>query len=735
MARGSLPTEISSFVGRRDDLAALRRLLSSAHLVTVTGAGGVGKTRLSLRVAHELRRSFADGAWWADLSTLHVGADAQLVSETIAKGLGVHDHSTRATLDLLLDHVRDRRLLLVLDNCEHLVDTVGPIVQAMLSAAAGLRVIATSRQPLAIAGEHVVDLRPLTSEAVDLLVDRMRATMPDFEPSGSDRDTALRLCQRLEGLPLAIELAAAQLRSIGMATMLERLDDRFRLLTGLAAALDWSYQLCTEHQRLLWARLSVFAGDLDLAAAEQVCADERLPREDVLAALAGLAERSLLTSEHRGGRVRYRMLETIREYGAGKLAELDDPEAVRTRHRDYFRWLAREAATHWLGPEELRWLERIRAELPNVLASMDWSLRTPGESVAALDMAISLVQSHCWYVIGGLGEGLRWLRLALASGEPQPRPLRAIGLARASMIATFLGEPALAAELMPDTGDDLADANTLTAMAIRAWIVEVDPSAVVGYLTRARDLYAKLGVDGGVFSADMWLAWNGPAENLEAACEELVARAESRQAGYSLASALWTLGAARMRTDPERAIPLVEDALRRFQAVDDMWGCGWTMETLSWAYAAAGHHERAALLMGASGQLWSDIGLRLYRPGPFAVGHQRAATMLKEALGERAFEAAMDEGAELGFDRAVAMGSRVGLPMRSVAPPTPELTAREREVAELVAAGLTNPQIAAKLFLGSRTVQTHLRSIMNKLGVNNRTQVAAHITQQSIDER
>ena len=736
MTGGALPTEISSFVGRRDDLAAMRRQLTSAHLLTVTGVGGVGKTRVSLRLAHELRRSFADGAWWADLSTLNRNADAQLVCETIAKGLGVHDHSTRTTTEVLLDHVRDRRLLLVLDNCEHLVGTVGDIVRAMLTSAAGLRVIATSRQLLGIAGEHVVELRPLTAEAVNLLIDRVQATRPDFVPSAGDRDIALRLCQRLEGLPLAIELAAAQLRTIGMATLLERLDDRFRLLTGLAVALDWSYQLCTEHQRLLWARLSVFAGDLDLAAAEHVCADEPLTRgglarEDVLTALAGLAERSLLTSEHRGGRVRYRMLETIREYGTSRLAELDDPESVRRRHCDYFQRLARDAATSWLGPDELRWLERIRADLPNVLASMDWSLRTPGEATAALDMAISLLRSHCWYVVGGLAEGLRWLRMALASGEPQPTPLRATGLAWASIVAVFLGDPAQAPELIPDTGDDLADATTLVAKGIRAWIVEIDQDTVVRHLTKARALFDRIGAAGDVFAADLWLAYNRGEDTAEAACRDLVAEAERLQAGYSLANATWAYGTYFIRTDPERAITLIEEALRRFQAIDDMWGCGWTMETLSWACAAAGYHDRAALLLGASAKLWSDIGLRLYQPGPFAMGHEQAAGMLRAALGQRAFDAAVAEGAEMGFGRAVAIGARAGHSMRSVAPAASELTAREREVAELVAAGLTNPQIAAKLFLGTRTVQTHLRSIMNKLGVNNRTQVAAHITQQN----
>jgi predicted ATPase/DNA-binding CsgD family transcriptional regulator len=723
MAGGSLPTEISSFVGRRDDLAAMRRLLATAHLLTVTGVGGVGKTRVSLRLAHELRRSFADGAWWADLSTLHRGAEPQLVAETIAKGLGVQDHSTRTTTEVLLDHVRDRRLLLVLDNCEHLIDAVGPIVRAMLAASAELRVIATSRQPLGIAGEHVVELRPLASEAVTLLLDRLHAAMPEFEPTAGDRDTAMRLCQRLDGLPLAIELAAAQLRSIGMATLLERLGDRFRLLTGLAAALDWSYQLCTEHQRLLWARLSVFAGDLDLAAAEQVCADDLLPHEDVLAALAGLAERSLLISEHRGGRVRYRMLETIREYGA---RQLDNPESVHIRHRDYFRRLAHDAATNWHGPDELRWLERIRTDLPNVLAAMSWSLGTPGESAAALEMAISLMRSHCWYVVGGLAEGLRWLRLALASGEPQPTPLRATGLAWASIIAVFLGDPAQAPELIPDTGDALADASTLTARAIWAWIVEYDHAVVAENFAAARDLFLRAGADGDAFATELWFAFNGGEP--ETGCQALVDRAEALGAGYSLANATWALGSSFLATDPERAVTSFEESLRRFQAIDDLWGCGWTMEMLSWACTAAGHHERAAVLMGAAGKLWSDIGLRLYRPGPFAMGHDRAAAALTEALGERAFRAALDEGAELGFDRAVAMGAGVGLPMRSVSPPLPELTAREREVAELVAEGLTNPQIAAKLFLGARTVQTHLRSIMNKLGVNNRTQVAAYIT-------
>jgi non-specific serine/threonine protein kinase len=305
-----------------------------------------------------------------------------------------------------------------------------------------------------------------------------------------------------------------------------------------------------------------------------------------------------------------------------------------------------------------------------------------------------------------------------------------MGLAWASMIAIFLGDPAQAPELISDTGDDLADATTLLAKGIRAWIVEIDRDAVVRHLTEARVLFERAGAAGDVFAADMWLAHNTGEDTAEAAGRELVAKAERLQAGYSLANATWAYGTDFIRTDPERAITLIEEALRRFQAIDDMWGCGWTMETLSWACAAAGYHDRAALLLGASAKLWSDIGLRLYQPGPFALGHEQAAGMLRAALGERAFDAAIAEGAEIGFARAVAIGARVGHAMRSVAPAASGLTAREREVAELVAAGLTNPQIAAKLFLGTRTVQTHLRSIMNKLGVNNRTQVAAHITQQ-----
>src|SRR5215470_14041325 len=371
---GNLPAELTSFVGRRNEIAEVRRLLASSRLVTLTGVGGVGKTRLALRAAAGLRRAFRDGVWLVRLDQLR---DEALVAQAVAGALGLQDRTRYAPVAALADYLAGRQLLLVLDNCEHLVDAAAELADQVLRAAAGLRVLATSREALTIEGETVLAVPPLPAPqagrplsvaelarfpAVSLFAERAAQVVPGFAVTEANAAAVAGICRRLEGLPLAIELAAARLPVLSAEQIDARLGDRLGLLTRggrtrpdrqrtLRASIEWSYELCTRAERLLWARLSVFAGGFELDAAEGVCADDRLAAGDVLDLVADLAGKSILIAEHREGVARYRLPEPLREFGQERLCESGEETALRRRHRDWHEQLARRADTDWLAPQ------------------------------------------------------------------------------------------------------------------------------------------------------------------------------------------------------------------------------------------------------------------------------------------------------------------------------------------------------------------------------------------------
>ncbi|MFD9670005.1 ATP-binding protein [Rhodococcus sp. NPDC059968] len=369
---GNLPLELTVFVGRRRELTETKRLLSVARLVTLTGVGGVGKTRLALRVAANVRRAFDGGVWLVELGELH---DAELLADTVVAAFGLREQSSNPSLELLAEHIADRRMLLVLDNCEHLVGAAAMLAERLLRQCPELRILATSREPLGIGGEAVMRVPPLTlptsdrpaslhdwagSDAITLFAARAEAAAPGFALSEASRVTITRICQHLDGLPLAIELAAALVRVLSPQQILDRLADRFRVLTHgcrgapsrhqtLQLSIDWSYDLCEPEEQRLWARLSVFAGGFELDAAESLCAGF-LAREEVLDMVARLVEKSILIREDAGAAARYRLLESLREYGWQKLQETGEDAALRRRHRDWYQQLVLGAEAEWIGP-------------------------------------------------------------------------------------------------------------------------------------------------------------------------------------------------------------------------------------------------------------------------------------------------------------------------------------------------------------------------------------------------
>src|SRR6516164_6222534 len=413
---GNLPAELTSFVGRRGELAEVKRLLAGSRLVTLTGIGGVGKTRLALRAAAGLRRAFRDGVWLVQLDQVR---DEALVAQAVAGVLGLQDRAGFSPEAALAEYLAGRQLLLVLDNCEHVVDKAAKLADPLLRAAPRLRVLATSRESLNMTGETVLAVPPLAAPeagrsltvaelarfpAAGLFAERAAQVVPRFTLTEANVPAVAGICARLEGLPLAIELAAARLPVLSPEQIDTRLGDRLGLLTRggrtrparqqtLRASIEWSYELCSPAERLLWARLSVFNGGCELDAAEGICADHRLAAGEVLDLLAALASKSILMAAHRKGGVRYQLPETLREYGQERLHESGEYTALRRRHRDWHEQLARRVDTGWLSPQIADLTARLFREHANMQAAQDFCQAEPGEAEAGLRIAL-----HVWHL-------------------------------------------------------------------------------------------------------------------------------------------------------------------------------------------------------------------------------------------------------------------------------------------------------------------------------------------------
>jgi predicted ATPase/class 3 adenylate cyclase len=446
----NLAVQLTSFVGREAELTQVRELLAGDRLVTLTGPGGVGKTRLAGQIAAQLAGEFDDGVWYVDLAPI---TDAELVAVTVARALGLPDQPGRSTMDTLLRFVRDRQMLVVLDNCEHLLDASAEVVVAVLSGAARLTVLATSREAIGVAGEVSWRLSSLSlaDEAIELFTDRARHARPDFTVTDGNAAVVGEICARLDGLPLAIELAAARVRALSLAEILESLHDRFRLLTGgartavrrqqtLRASVDWSHALLTEPERTLFRRLAVFVGGFDLDAARVVAGGGDVQRYQVLDLLTLLVDKSLVVADDTGGRTRYRLLETVRQYALEKLGESGEADAVRTRHRDHYTAMAAVLDAP-AGTDYEQRLEQADIEIDNLRTAFGWS-RENSDIELALALASSL--QPLWVTRGRIREGLTWLDTALSDLDAQhldvAAPARARALAEKAVLDTVTGE-------------------------------------------------------------------------------------------------------------------------------------------------------------------------------------------------------------------------------------------------------------------------------------------------------
>ncbi|MBZ4014591.1 ATP-binding protein, partial [Streptomyces purpurogeneiscleroticus] len=654
------------------------------RLVTLTGVGGVGKTRVALNAAAALQPGFRDGAWLVELSPLRQGA---LLAHTIAETLPLADQTTRPMIDVLAEYLAERELLLVLDTCEHLTDACAFAAEALLRAAPGLRILATSRRVLDVVGERVLTVEPLpvpeaddaragTTDAVVLLTLRAQEAVPGFTVTDADRAELVRLCRRLDGLPLAIELAAARLRDLPVRELTARLDDRFAVLgdtdgvatdadppwhQALRTAIGWSHQLCTPAERLLWARLSVFAGSFDAETVRQVCADDRLPARQIPAVLGTLVEKSILIWEPTGGGERYRMLDTIREFGAHWLRGLGEDDTLHRRHRDHYLALARRGDAAWLGPDQFAWYDRMTAEHDNLRAALEYSLTEP-EGHTALEMAAALW--FFWYGCGFVKEGRHYLDQALAA-DTTPSRARAKALYACGPVLVYLGDlPALeerAAECTAlaahfgDTERSYAAHADLRVSTLRGDLAQAVSQAEAQLATDWREgpltyiplasliLGAHALVTAGRFEeAVAWL------DELGDICDRNGERGERAWGDFVRSQAELGLGRFQEADAHARAALLVKHRLR------DGVGSGMALESLARSAAATGRHRDAAWLLGLATQLWETLGRPQSGVPTLVAARQVCERRTREALGEDAYQRAFDAGCTTDLNTGIA---------------------------------------------------------------------------------
>jgi predicted ATPase/DNA-binding CsgD family transcriptional regulator len=762
---GNLPADVTSFVGRRRELTDVKRLLSSSRLVTLIGMGGVGKTRLALRVGADVQRGFADGVWLVELAGLR---DAGLVGQTVAAGLGFYDQSAGWSLGTLSDLLATRQLLLILDNCEHLLDACAVLADALLRACPGLRILTTSRQPLGIEGEHSYPVPPLSVpgpdrpptleglaqyEAVSLFVERAAAVHPGFAIEAANQAAVAGICWRLDGIPLALELAAGRLRLLSADELLARLDDRYAVLTGgsraalprqqtLRALIDWSFELCSASERRLWGRLSVFVDGFDLGAAEEVCSDEAIPAGAVLDVMAGLVDKSIVVAHDRGGRVRYQMSETLREYGRARLTECGEIAEFRRRERDWCHRFILIAESRWFGRDQPELFARLRLEHGNIRSALNFCLTEPGESEVGLAIAAAL--RFYWLTSGRLNEGRHWLDHLLAhGGDPSPTRLRALYVD--GYLATGLNDFATADRLLENAGllaKDLGDASGAAYVAqIRglAALFQHDPADAARLLEQALaghhslEDFAATAYDQALLALAKTML--GDVARARALFDECLAQTESVGEHWMRSMALWALGIESCRQGEYlEAAAAEQQSIRLRLPLDSRYLIGLNFDVLAWIATAASDVQRAGRLFGAAHAVMQAVGSTLISTGPTAQLHDEYQAAARDADGDTAFKRAFQHGLQFGFDEAIAYA--LGEPSQPIGqPPVAErtaaapgsLTPREREIAELITRGLSNKEIAATLVISQRTAEGHVEHILTKLGFTTRTQVAAWV--------
>ena len=734
-------------------------MLGRARMVTLTGAGGAGKSRLAVEVAGRLRSAFPGGVWLADLSSATEPSD---VARMVTSALGVVDLSAVPATDKVASYLGTGRTLLVLDNCELIADACAALADQLLSHVPGLRILATSRRAIGACGEHIFQVSPLSApapgdpvdaaaagryDAVTLLVDRTTALRPGFAVTDENAAAIATICARLDGLPLGIEIAASRLRSLSAAQLAERLERRFSLLLGpdpaarpeprtMWAILDWSYLACAAAERRLWQRLSVFADGFDLEAAESVCADDDLPEPDILETLDRLVARSIVVAETDGDLIRFRLLGMVRQYGRERLADVGQELEFALRHRDCYLALARRIAAACSGPGQTAGLARLRIEHGNLLAALETSMADPAGPRGALALVVALRQH--WWAGGFLSEGRRWLDRALSlPGQERATEIggrRVDALLVAAWTCLMQGDAETALARLEEA-DDLTVPGDHRVLGF-ARCLRGSAELFAGRLPRARRLLKRAREDlERVGDADglLWtllqlaavLGHLGELEEAAATCEAALRLSEERGERLMRSHVLRVLGLLAWERGQADADAIEREALRLERGFDDPIGVALVIEALTSVAVSEGRAGQAARLLATGESVWALAGTTVAAFGPaLEASREKCVARITGAVGEPALRTARRQYRYR--DVASAIAAVLGDSTR----PDPErslnrLTPRERDVAELIAEGMSNRAIAGQLALSPRTVDGHVERILAKLGFSSRAQVAA----------
>ena len=738
----NLPRQLTSFIGRKKEIIEIKRQLSSTYLLTLTGVGGCGKTRLALEVASDLVDDYKDGVWLVELASL---SDPDLVPQEIASALDVGEQPGRSFMDTLSDYLLDRELVLILDNCEHLIEACATLSESLLRACPNLKILATSREGLGISGELTYRVPSLSLpdpqnipspedisryESTKLFIERALFAQPTFVLSERNAPMVTSICHRLDGIPLAIELAAARVKTLSLEEITARLDDRFRLLTGgsrtalprqqtLRGTVDWSYNLLSDPEKALLNRLSVFSGGWTLSAAEAVCVDEDILNigisihpDEVLDLLTSLAEKSLVVAEEtsitKGSwGTRYRLLETVRQYGREKLIELGDGEKVRDLHLDFFLGLAEEAEPVIQRGSDQRVWGRLEKEHDNLRGALEWS-RGSGKTKKGLRLAGAL--SEFWYQKANISEGREWLEGILAEEGKASALVRAkalrgagaltglqgdknrtielleesldlcrevrdqIGIAESNLflgiIVMHLGDSRRGAELLEESlilyrkmEDKRGIARSLRSLGCLAYQIEADYEQAATFLEESLSLFRELGNSVGVAQSLIHLGdtllRHGDLEKAEMLLQESLTLFQEVVGDQSfVVSTLYVLGqVAHSRGDYRRATELYKESIKLTWESRSKYGLTFRLEALGGVAVAQNQPERGARLMGAAEALRQNIGLPLVSPYDCA-NHDRSVATLREQLDEVAFKEAWMEGQKMSMEEAVEYALR-----------------------------------------------------------------------------
>jgi predicted ATPase/DNA-binding CsgD family transcriptional regulator len=774
LANHNLPYPLARFIGRKEEIADIQKLLSGTRLLTLTGIGGSGKTRLAIEIASQLVDQYPGGVWLVELGEL---SDPSFIQQAIVTTFGLYKEPGKPLMETLVAVLKPKRLLLVLDNCEHLIEACAQVSQTLLSSCPLMQILATSRESLQIPGEISWQVLPLSlpgSElhlspqvvlqytAIQLFVDRARAILPSFSVTKENVSEVVQVCRRLEGIPLALELAAAWVNVLPIDQISERLGNSLQFLVRggrtaplrqqtLRATLDWSFDLLSEKEKALFWRLALFVSDFSLSAAESICFGNGLEKNEILGLLSQLVSKSLLRMDREDSQEkRFRLLEVVRQYSLEKLSASKDEEFVKDSFLDYYLTISEMAKLEFVGPQQGKWVTILEQELSHLRTALHLSQEQPGWTVKGLRLMSALDQF--WQLRGYLSEGSKWLEELLLCKSDTPPQVEAAALFSAGFLAYFL--------------EDYDRSNTL--------------------ITEARDIYQQLGDDRNIAHMIINLASNAEAvedfAQSKSLAEQSLAMFEEMGESMGIAIALFCLGdVAYLQKDLvkaessfheslefcrkignqwaasrrlarlgqisclqghfRRALEYLDEGLVTARDAGDKWGMVMNMAGMAELVSSQGKPERTARLLAGSQAIFEVFSTNR-RPIDRAL-YENCENAVKTQLGDPVYQAICSEmhskTPEQIVEYALAGPDRIdsdsllepnARPFHSLTPLQESkakyggLTARERQVAMLVAQGKSNASIAEELFVGVRTVEAHITRILTKLNFTSRTQIA-----------